>query len=131
MLIRDYNGCAEWSVEEVLRRYEEDCQQFHHAERRILEPKACIEGQTRWVYPIMSSVIEGIKDDDPACTEIGIDFISESKSFPFGKSLKSQTAHALKRATLNERQAERVRIRVVMEANGSRMERYLAYCKSI
>ena len=112
MPVRDYNGDGEWSVEAVVRRYEDYCRQFHLPAQRILQPKTHTEGGIRWVYPIMDAVIEGIRQDDPACTELGIDFISESKGFPFGITLKSQTARALRKATLTRSQEDRVRTRI-------------------
>jgi hypothetical protein len=46
------------------------------------------EGQGRWVYPVM----EGIERGDKASVAVGIDFIEEDAHFPFGKTLKSNTA---------------------------------------
>jgi hypothetical protein len=61
----------------------------------------------------MEQVIAGIESDEPACVEIGVEFIEEDASFPFGMRLKYNTARALRRATLNDGQRERVRKRVV------------------
>ena len=130
MPTRDYNGSNEWSIEGVLRRYANYCQQFGFAEQRLLSPRVHSEGEMRWIYPIMDAVIQGIKDDDRACTELGIDFISESQSFPFGMTLKSEAARALKRATLSERQAERIRHRVVqMLREGYLPQEYKFYAR--
>ena len=113
MPVRDYNGDAEWSLESVGLRYGEYCRQLHLPTQRILRPRTHTNGETRWVYPIMEAVIDGIAEDDPACTELGIDFICESKSFPFGLTLKSKTARALRKASLTEVQLDRIRHRVV------------------
>jgi hypothetical protein len=112
MPVQNYNGDGEWSVDSVVRRYETYCRQLHVPEQRILLPKTHTEGDSRWIYPIMDAVIQGIKEDDPACTELGIDFISESKGFPFGMTLKSKAARALRKATLSARQEDRIRTRV-------------------
>lgn len=121
MPVHNYNGEDEWSVESVVQRYETCCRHLGRPVERILRPLTHSEGGTRWVYPIMDKVIEGIRQDDPACTELGIDFICESRSFPFGMTLKSQAARALRKATLTPSQLDRIRTRV------SRMllERYL------
>jgi hypothetical protein len=50
---------------------------------------------------------------DPACAELGIEFIEEDRLFAFGRILKSNTARALRRASLTDAQKERIRKRVV------------------
>jgi hypothetical protein len=109
----DYNGVGEWSADAVIRRYEAYCEQFGLPMRRLLQAKVSGVDYDRRVWPIMGAVNDGIKQDDPACTEIGIDFICESKGFPFGMTLKSQTARALRKATLTPRQLDRIRARLV------------------
>ena len=61
----------------------------------------------------MDHVIEGIEAGDPACAELGIEFIETNDSFAFGKILKSNVARALRRTTLTAVQEERIRRRVV------------------
>jgi hypothetical protein len=78
----------------------------------IPTPREHVEGGVRWVYPIMESVILGIERGDKACIELGLEFIEEDGKFPFGKVLKSNTARALRRATLTQEQVERVRERI-------------------
>ncbi len=130
MPVHDYNGDGEWSVGGVVRRYDEYSRQFHVASQRILQPQTHTEGSTRWVYPIMTAVVQGIKDDDPECTELGIDFICESKSFPFGMTLKSQTARALRKATLTAKQLDRIRSRVAqMLLEGYLPQEYRFYAR--
>jgi hypothetical protein len=109
---RDYNGDGEWSCESVIRRYESNCLMLKVPIQRLLCPKIYGVGDDRRVYPIMDAVNEGIREDDPACIELGIDFICESKSFPFGMTLKSQTARALRKAALTPAQLDRIRERV-------------------
>lgn len=70
--MRDYNGEGEWSFESVIRRYEAYCSAFKVPVRRLLRPKISGTGDERRVYPIMDAVNEGIREDDPACTELGI-----------------------------------------------------------
>lgn len=78
----------------------------------------------------MDIVIEGIKQDDPACTEIGIDFICESRDFPFGMTLKSNTARALRKATMTPAQLDRVRHRIAqMLQEGHLPQEYRFYAR--
>jgi hypothetical protein len=61
----------------------------------------------------MEQVIAGIEAGDPACVELGLEFIQEDQKFPFGKILKANTARALRRALLDAGQVERIRDRVI------------------
>lgn len=62
--------------------------------------------------------------------EIGIDFIEQDATFPFGKILKSNTARALRRASLKEKQQDRSRRRVLhMLVNGQVPHEYREYAK--
>lgn len=108
----DYNGDGEWAFESVIRRYEEYCRLFNVAMQRRLRPEIHGTGEERRAYPIMDPVNEGIREGDPACIALGIDFICESKSFPFGMTLKSNTARALRKATLTPSQLDRIRERL-------------------
>jgi hypothetical protein len=60
----------------------------------------------------MNEVIRGIEENDAACIALGVDFVEEDSLFPFGKSLKSNTARALRRASLTESQEARLRKRI-------------------
>lgn len=108
----DYNGEGDWSRSSILERY------ARYAERmrvtpRDLSPCEHTERGRRWIYPVMENVIAGIEAGDPACIAIGIEFIEQDASFPFGKILKSNTARALRRASLTEAQQHRIRKRVL------------------
>jgi hypothetical protein len=111
MEVIDYNGEGRWTREAILSRYAAYARQFH-IEPRDISPAEHSEPGRRWVYPVMNKVIEGIEADDAACVRIGIEFIEEDAKFPFGKILKSNTARALRRASLSEEQKQRVRRRV-------------------
>src|SRR5687768_4191203 len=113
MEVNDYNGPGRWSRDAVLERYAAYTQRFGVPAPRDLTPREHQERGRQWVYPVMEQVIAGIESDDPACVEIGVEFIEEDASFPFGMRLKYNTARALRRATLNAEQSERVRRRVV------------------
>jgi hypothetical protein len=127
---RDYNGDGEWSVCAVIGRYEEYCRKLDVPMRTLLRPVISGTGDERRVWPIMNAVVQGISDDDPACAEIGIDFICESKGFPFGMTLKSQTARALRKATLTPRQLDRIRERVArMLIDGYLPQEYRFYAR--
>jgi len=114
MKILDYNGSDFWSVEAVLKRCESYTKRFKISSPVDIQPSIHTEGEIRRIYPVMEKVIEGIEKNDSACIEIGIEFIEESRSFPFGKILKYNTARALRRvsASLTEMQKERIRKRV-------------------
>jgi hypothetical protein len=105
----NYNRDEEWAPEAVAQRYGRYCDEFGWPRQRELVAEAFTEACAMRIWPIMTPVNIGIKEDDPACTEIGIDFICERRSFPFGMTLKSNTARALRKATLTERQQDRIR----------------------
>lgn len=107
----DYNGEGDWSVASIQRRYAEYAN-LAKIIPRDLSPELHSEGSTRWVYPVMDKVTEGIEAGDPACITIGIEFIEQDQSFPFGRLLKSRAARALRRASLTRDQEERVLRRV-------------------
>jgi len=110
----DYNGIDFWSVDAILKRYEAYSKRFKVSSRVDIQPFIRTDGEIRRIYPVMEKVIEGIEKNDPACIEIGIEFIEESRSFPFGKIFKYNTARALRHASasLTETQKERIRKRV-------------------
>jgi len=114
MIVIDYNGTGFWSVDEMLKRYEKYAQRFGITLMQDLRPREHSEGDKRWVYPVMDRVIEGIENGDAACAELGVEFIEEDASFAFGRILKSNTARALRRASLTDEQKERIRKRVVV-----------------
>jgi hypothetical protein len=80
---------------------------------RDLSPLVQSNGDKQWIYSVMDRVIEGIEHGDPACAELGIEFIEEDRTFAFGRILKSNTARALRRTLLTDEQKERIRKRVV------------------
>ncbi len=130
MTVIDYNGTGFWSLEAIQQRYKLYVQRYGIAPLSKLSPHEHTEKGNHWIYPVMVQVIEGIEQGDPACAEIGIEFIEESTSFPFGQILKSNTARALRRATLTSEQQERIRKRVVeMLCTGYLPREYRQYAK--
>lgn len=111
-LIRNYNGEGRWTVAAVQARYSEYCREYGVESPSQPIPREHVEGKKRWVYPVMQAVIEGIERGDKASIALGLDFIEEDAHFPFGKTLKSNTARALRRASLTADQVLRVRKRV-------------------
>jgi hypothetical protein len=107
----DYNGQGRWSAAEITSRYKK-----YAAEAGItpldMSAEVITDRKFRRVYPVMTKIIEGIKSNDPACIRIGIEFIEEDQSFPFGRSLKSDTARALRSAQLTPDQGQRILQRV-------------------
>jgi hypothetical protein len=108
MLIRDYNGKGNWNVEAVQERYLEHCARLGVQTPRDLQPKTYKRPEATWIYPIMKPVIEGIKAGDPACATLGVEFIEQDSTFPFGRVLKSNAARALKGAELKTRIRRRI-----------------------
>lgn len=113
MKVIDYNGKGFWSVDEVLKRYTEYARVFGITQPLELTPLAHSTGDSKWIYPVMDRVIEGIEAGDLGCAELGIEFIQTNDSFPFGRIIKSNVARALRRTTLTEAQKERIRRRVI------------------
>ncbi len=112
MFIHDYNGTGEWSADRIQQRYAEYAAQLNVPAPRDLSPRTSEEGSHRWIFPVMDNVIDGIEADDPACVAIGIEFIEQDGGFTHGSILKSNTARALRRATLTDEQKRRIRTRV-------------------
>jgi hypothetical protein len=97
---------------------------------RDLHPTVTSDSNYRRIYPVMDRVIEGIKAGDLACAEIGVEFIEEDQGFPFGLTLKSNTARALRRVSLTDEQKERIRRRVVSMLNAGYLPReYKQYAR--
>ena len=130
MHIRDYNGTGLWTVVAVRERYAEYSKRLNVAEPLNLCPMEYRHGDAHWIYPIMEAVIAGIKNCDPACALIGIEFIEEDRKFAFGANLKSRTARALRQSVLSESQKARIRRRVVkMLEWGNTPREYREYVK--
>lgn len=112
MTLLDYNGSGRWSRDAILKRYA-----VFAAEAGItpsnLKPTEHSNFDRHWIFPVMEKVIKGIEAGDPACVCIGIEFIEEDAKFPFGRILKSNTARALRRASLSDEQRARIRRRVL------------------
>lgn len=125
----DFNGAGRWSAQAILTRYVEYAIEVG-TQPRDLTPIVHTEGDRRWVYPVMNEVIAGIEAGDPACIQIGIEFIEEDQGFPFGKILKSNTARALRRAPLLPEQQRRIARRVFdMLQRGYVPHEYREYAK--
>jgi hypothetical protein len=132
----DYNGSGKWSAVEILRRYDQYCRELKVPKPLNLAPHkfAPLDSQgsapITWVYPVIHKVIPGIEQGDEACKRIGIEFIEEDQTFPFGRILKSNTARALRRTYLSPTNQERIRKRVVdMLLAGHVPREYREYAK--
>jgi hypothetical protein len=104
----DYNGVGIWSAEGIQNRY----RQYADAtgvDPFQLVPIRHIEGDRTWVFPLMEQIIKLIERGDKAAIQIGIEFIQEDDYFVFGAILKSNTARALRRASLTLEQQARIR----------------------
>jgi hypothetical protein len=131
MEVTDYNGEGRWSRSEILSRYARYATEMGIG-ARDLSPMEHSEAGRHWVYPVMMKVIEGIEADDAACVRLGIEFIEEDSKFPFGKTLKSNTARALRRASLTVEQKQRIRQRVFgLLRNGHIPREYREYARLV
>lgn len=127
--IINYNGKDKRSLSNVLRRYAEYCAQLGTSQLQLY-PHEHIEGNRKWIYPVMDEVIKAIEFGDPAAKLIGIEFIEQDQGFVFGRTLKSNTARALRRADLTEEEKARIRRRVVqMLLHGNMCREYREYAK--
>ena len=108
----DYNGVGIWSVEAIRERYRKHADALGTIPAQLVQ-KRHTEGGRTWVYPLMEELIHLIETGDRAAVEIGIEFIQEDEFFVFGRILKSNTARALRRASLTPEQQARIRERLV------------------
>ena len=130
MEIRDYNGEGKWSKDEIIRRYLQYCRELNLLNPIDISPVEHVEGNVKWIYPVMDKVIAGIEQGDIACRRIGIEFIEEDRKFAFGKILKSNVARALRRGELTTEEQDRIRRRLVaMLIEGNVPHEYKQYAK--
>ena len=108
----DYNGVGAWSIEGIRKRYEAHAREIGIDTIQLI-PRCHKEGERTWIYPLMEQIIKRIEEGDKAAIEVGIEFIEEDVFFVFGRLLKSNTARALRRTPLTERQQNRIRKRLV------------------
>jgi len=111
--VRDYNGVGAWSRDAVLERYRTYSRDLGSFEPADLRPHEHAEGDVKWIYPVMDSVIPLIERGDPAVVALGVELVEEDQLMPFGRILKAKTARALRGTTLSPDQVERIRRRVV------------------
>jgi hypothetical protein len=130
MILHDYNGIGRWSRTAIEQRYAEYVRRLKVKSPADIAPLEHTEGTAHWVYPVMEEIIKAIELNDAAAIQIGIEFIEEDQKFPFGRILKSNTARALRRATLTPDQAKSVRKRVIhMLLRGNVPHEYKEYAK--
>ena len=130
MKIIDYNGEERWSKESIIDRYSRYCRELKVQNPLDLSPVEHTDGETKWIYPVMDKVIEGIERGDAACKCLGIEFIEEDRKFTFGKILKSNTARALRRSDLGPEEQDRIRRRLIdMLLAGNVPHEYKQYSK--
>jgi hypothetical protein len=130
MIVRDYNGEGKWSKDEILERHSRYSREMNLRNPMDISPAEVVEGEVKWVYPVMDKVIEGIERGDAACRRIGVEFIEEDRNFTFGNILKSNTARALRRSVLTGEEQERIRRRLVaMLIAGNVPHEYKQYAK--
>ncbi len=130
MILRDYNGTGKWSAEAIQERYAELCAQLGVERPVDLTPIEVVRSDTRWIYPVMDKVIEGIVQGDAACIAIGVEFLEEDRKFPFGSSLKYRAARSLRRTRLTPALSTRLKRRIVsMLAAGNVPREYREYAR--
>lgn len=131
MEVRDYNGVGDWSLVGIQKRYRDLAKRLRQP-AVDLKPREHVKGGVRWIYPLMEEVVLGIKEGDQACVELGVQFIESGPPQPFGKSLHSNTARALRRAALKPEQVVRLRVRILGMLTDSEVPReYSDYAKLV
>jgi hypothetical protein len=129
MKINDFNGEDKWSRDAILERYNRYCRELG-IDPSDLSPYETIQGDTKWIYPVMDEVIRCIDLGDAACKLIGIEFIEEDQGFSFGRILKANTARAIRRQNLSEEDKNRIRKRVIhMLVEGNIPREYREYAR--
>lgn len=129
--VRDYNGVGDWSLVGIQKRYRDLARRLRQPVLDLM-PKETVQGDVRWIYPLMDEVVVGIKRGDAACVELGVQFIESGPAQPFGKSLHSNTARALRRAVLTPEQVDRLRARILRMLTRSEVPReYSDYAKLV
>ena len=68
----DYNGQEDWSSDAILQSYTLYCKQLQVDESIDLTPKTLVQGEKKWIWPVMEIVIVGIENGDVACKLIGL-----------------------------------------------------------
>ena len=108
--IRDYNGVGDWSLVGIQRRYRDLARRLRQPVLD-LKPKETVQGDVRWIYPLMDEVVVGIKRGDAACVEL---------------------ARALRRAVLTPEQVDRLRAHILRMLTRSEVPReYSDYAKLV
>ena len=126
----DFNGSGQWSAEAVQQRYLLYSKRYGHRDARELKSREHTEASVRWLYPIIESVVEGIKASDPACIDLGVEFIESGHKQPFGRILHAKVARALRQAPLNWEHITRLRARILsMLIAGQVPHEYHEYAK--
>ena len=113
MEIRDYNGTGRWSLQSIQQRYANYARQLKVAAPLDLVAMTHEEHEIKWIYPVMFQVVQGIEQGDTACIEIGVECLEENQWLAFGRTIKANTARALRRSALTQSQAERLRKQIV------------------
>jgi hypothetical protein len=123
------DGTGRWTQNGIRSRYQQYCRFFK------ISPRSLPDGDD-WVTrrgliaSLMDTIIQGMREGDLACAEIGIELIEEDGGFAFGRILKAKTARALGRCALTEAQKERIRSRVVaMLCRGFMPHEFRAYAR--
>ena len=102
-IIIDYNGEGKWSRKQINLRYYNYCKQLKINSRLNINPRIIknLCPKKTWIYPVMYEIIKGIERGDCACKIIGVELVEDSNTMPFGRILKSNTARALRRTSLD------------------------------
>lgn len=130
MEIVDFNGSDRWSAQSVQQRYLKYSQRSADRPPRELKCREHTEGNVRWVYPIIESVVDGIKAADPGCIDLGVEFIESGHKQAFGRILHARVARALRQAPLNTEHVARLRARILsMLIAGQVPHEYHEYAK--
>src|SRR3954447_4287497 len=125
----DLDGIGRWTQDAIRNRYQQYCRLFD-IKPRALPPGDDWLSQRGFVASLLGAMIEGMKEGDLACAEIGIELIEEDGGFAFDRILKANTARALGHCALTDPQKERIRTRVIdMLARGFMPHEFRDYAR--
>lgn len=107
--VHDFNNSETFTLERILAEYQRLCKQHRVKPDPAFLPQRHEERGETWIYPIWEKVIDGIRESNPACIDLGIWCLETPEPIMFGRSIRSSIVRELGRAKLKTIQADRLR----------------------
>lgn len=105
----DYNNSRTFSFDVVVARYAEFCRRRGVKEPIQFVPRKIGGPDKFYVYPVWNDVINGIRQGDPACVDLGIWCLSVVEPIPFGPCIRGGVVRELIRGELRDDQKGEIR----------------------